>query len=472
MLKLASVFLLSPLLIYSAEEPLPKADAILDRVIEVTGGKAAWEKRQNLVRRGTVDFIGNKVKGSITIYEATPNRVLAVLEIPGIGKIESGSNGEVAWENSPGGGPRIKDGPEKVDALRDGTFNAPLFWRKLYSKVETLGTETVQGHDTYKVQLTPESGEPTTEYLDKKTGLLVKTSAARMTPKGRVSGEILYEDYRKEGDVLVPFKLTNRFAGQEFQIQIQSAEVNVNMPPDRFNLPPEVQFLLRKSATVTPDTNGKLTIFMAGNQIATENYTLRRGDGKIEIDGSGVAMIGPMKVDIDQFKVLTNDQFEPLEADARGKLGQIQMNVRTTFSAGKAVNSIDTGQGPRMKEDPVHPGALVVNMNLPLYPWTLLALRADLKTTDPQQYPVYVIGHGETTATLIAKGRETVQFAGKTAQLNHLNVTGALAQQAPIAVDFWIDDDRKLVKVVVPSQGVEAYQEGFDREAAAESASR
>ncbi len=59
------------------------------------------------------------------------------------------------------------------------------------------------------------------------------------------------------------------------------------------------------------------------------------------------------------------------------------------------------------------------------------------------------------------KGREQVEFAGRSAELNHLAVTGTTPQGQPISLDFWVDDHRKLIKMSVPSQGVEAYQEGF-----------
>jgi hypothetical protein len=55
-----------------------------------------------------------------------------------------------------------------------------------------------------------------------------------------------------------------------------------------------------------------------------------------------------------------------------------------------------------------------------------------------------------------------VEFAGKTAELNHLATTGSTPQGQPISLDFWVDDNRKLIKIAVPSQGVEAYQEGFE----------
>jgi len=37
-----------------------------------------------------------------------------------------------------------------------------------------------------------------------------------------------------------------------------------------------------------------------------------------------------------------------------------------------------------------------------------------------------------------------------------------MPQGQPIALDFWVDDSRKLIKIAVPSQSVEAYQEGFE----------
>ena len=183
------------------------------------------------------------------------------------------------------------------------------------------------------------------------------------------------------------------------------------------------------------------------------------------VSGSGNATIGPMKIDIQQFKVVTDDKYQPLEALAQAKLGQIQMNVKTTFADGKASNQIDSGQGPKTKEDAVSAGAIVVNANLPLYPWSFLAMRADLKNQDPQQFPVYVLGQAEVPATVVFKGREPVEFANKTADLNHIAVNATTPQGQAISLDFWLDDSRKVIKIAVPSQGVEAYQDGFERKA-------
>jgi len=475
MYKLTLAILFSPIALFCADEALPPADTVLNRYVEVTGGRAALEKRHNEVQHGTIELAALGLKGKVTVYEAEPDKNRVSAEIDGVGKIESGSNGDVAWENSAVQGPRVKQGQERTDALRDAAFNAVLSWRKLYSKAETTGAETTETHDCYKVVLTPKDGNPTTEFFDKKSGLLIKTAVKRTTAMGEITAEIVYDDYKKDGDLLAPHKIIQRAAGQEFQIVVESTEFNTNLPKDAFDPPAEVQALLKKSnqsvaptpavSTAAAAGAGKLNVYMGGKLTESEEYSIRKADGKIEVNGTGHAAIGPMKVDIDEFKVVTDDKFQLLEASAQGKMGQIKMNVKTTFAGGKAKNEVDNGQGPQTKEDDVHSDAIVVYNPFPFYPWSVLGLRAQLKNQDPQTFLIYVLNQGEVPATVIFKGREPVEFVGKTVELNHISASGKTPQGQPISLDFWVDDDRKLIKFTVPAQGVEGYQEGYDRKA-------
>jgi hypothetical protein len=483
--KLALALLTVSLPLFGADEALPSVETVIDHFIAATGGKAAWEARHSQIEHATIEFAKQGLKGSLTIYEAAPDQYLALTEFPGIGKISAGSNGQVAWENSALQGPRIKQGDEKADALREGAFNAPLYWKKLYLKGETTGSETAEGRDCYKVVLTPKEGKPITGFYEKKSGLMIKTMATVSSQMGDVKAEIVYDDYRKDGDLLSPHRLVNRAAQQEFIIQIESVEVNPDLPKDRFDLPPEIQALVNKAAPAetkpTPENQpapanhagvpasdgGKLSIYMAGTPVANETYTLTKSDAGIGIDGSGSASLGPMKIDIERFQVLTDAKYQPIQAVGKAKMGEIQMNVNSTFAGGQAKNEIDNGQGLQTKTLAVHPDAVVVNANLPLYPWTLLALRTSFDTHDAQQFHIYVLGQAEVTATVVFKGREQVDFAGKSEELNHLAVSGVSPQGQPLSLDFWVNDNRKLIKVAVPSQAVEAYQEGFEPPAAA-----
>src|SRR5262249_17874451 len=86
--------------ILSAADAIPTGAAILDKYIEVTGGKAAYEKRTSEVTTGVMEFTGKGVKAHITSYHAAPNKSYSVVEIEGIGKMEEGADGSVAWERS------------------------------------------------------------------------------------------------------------------------------------------------------------------------------------------------------------------------------------------------------------------------------------------------------------------------------------------------------------------------------------
>jgi hypothetical protein len=475
--KFSLAFFIGSLVLFAADD-LPSADAILNKYLEATGGRAALEKRHNQVGHGYFELPAAGLRGTLTIYEAEPNKNRLVVDIPGVGKIEQGSDGQVAWENNPLQGPRVKEGVELTETLRDSTFNMPLVAQKLFRKIETTGSETVESHDCYKVVLTPATGSPTTEFYDKKSGLLIKTVATRTTSLGEISAESIYDDYRKDGEVLSPHKVTQRAAGQEYQIIVEKVDVNVELPKGIFDPPAEIQELMKKPqvaaksapgfAPAADGSSGKLTIYMAGKPTETETYSVAQSAGKITVNGSGHAAIGPMKVDVDEFKIVTDDKFQPLEASAQGKMGQILMNVKTTFAAGKAKNEVNNGQAPQTKEDDVHPDTIVVYNPFPFYPWTVLAMRTDLKTQEPQQFPVYVLNQGEVPATVVFKGREPVEFANKTVELNHIVATGKTPQGQAITLDFWVDDNRKLIKIAAPLQGVEGYQDGFERKAPAE----
>src|ERR1700704_1401586 len=95
-----------------AADPLPSAESILDRYIQVTGGKQAYEKRTSEIAHGTVDFPALGIKGTMTRYAAQPDKYYYTVDIAAIGKMETGVNGSIAWENSAILGPRVKSGVE------------------------------------------------------------------------------------------------------------------------------------------------------------------------------------------------------------------------------------------------------------------------------------------------------------------------------------------------------------------------
>jgi zinc protease len=233
---------------WAADEALPKAETILDRYVEVTGGKAAYEKHKTELGTGTMTFTAQGLKGSISRYAAAPNQAYAVIELEGIGKIEQGTSGDVAWEKSAIMGPRVKSGEEKTQALRESIFNEPIRWRETFLKAETVGRETVEGEDCYKVVLTPKEGKPETSYYSKKSGLIVKSEIMAVTQMGEMNVEMVVSAYKEFDGVKVPTRMLQRAAGQEFVIAIDNVKYNESLPADRFEPPTEIKALLNKPA--------------------------------------------------------------------------------------------------------------------------------------------------------------------------------------------------------------------------------
>jgi len=230
--------------LYAADE-LPKGDTILDKSYEAMGGKAAFEKLHNSVMTGSMELPAMGMKGTITITKAEPDKSLAEIELGGIGSIKDGYDGKTAWEINPMAGARIKDGDEKAAAVREAHFHEEN-WRDDYKKVETVGSETVDGKDCYKLVLTPNAGSPLTEYYDKKTNLLVKIASTANTPMGEIAVEIMPGDYRKEGDLLMAHKMQMSQAGQDITITLDTFKFNVDIPKDKFDLPADIKALVDK----------------------------------------------------------------------------------------------------------------------------------------------------------------------------------------------------------------------------------
>ena len=229
-----------------AADDLPKADSILDKYVEVTGGKAAYEKHHNEISKGSLSMAAMGMKGDVTSYRVEPDKSLTEVDLAGLGKVREGSDGNIFWSINPMTGPHVKEGPEKAQAELTSRFNAELHWRDVFKDAKTVGTDTVDGKDCYKVQLTPADGSPITQCYDKDSGLMVKMTMTAQSPMGEQTVDSFVTDYRKEGDVLMPHKIKQSMAGQEILITIDSVTFDADIPADKFAVPDEIKALVTK----------------------------------------------------------------------------------------------------------------------------------------------------------------------------------------------------------------------------------
>lgn len=231
---------------FGQEKELPKAEEILDQYVKAIGGKEAYDQIKDRVVHGTFEVPAQQIKGSITIYAARPNLLYSVVEMPGM-RDEHGTDGKLAWENHSVAGPRLLEGAEREQLLRDALFDAEIQWRKLYEKVKTTGVEDVAGKPAYKVELTDKEGNETTHYYDQKSHLLVKIVTTRKTQMGDVTIEDFVSDYKKVGEksgtIVMAHKHRQVMMGTEQMQTFERVSLNSGLSPSRFKPPAEIQRL-------------------------------------------------------------------------------------------------------------------------------------------------------------------------------------------------------------------------------------
>ena len=195
---------------------LPKAEAVLDRYIEVTGGKTAYQTLKNRVSKGTVEISG--LSGEITIYQAAPCKSYSEIDLQNVIKIEQGTDGVVVWEKQTATGISVLKGSAKSHALLQAQFHGEVDWRKLFKRVQCVAEEEVGDIPCHKVEMTPKEGKVITKYFDKKSGLLLKMSEVINGPDGDTDTHVILSDYKKVDGKELPHRMEVRYGDKRYAI--------------------------------------------------------------------------------------------------------------------------------------------------------------------------------------------------------------------------------------------------------------
>jgi outer membrane lipoprotein-sorting protein len=105
--------------------------------------------------------------------------------------------------------------------------------------VELAGMDPVDGRDAYKLKLTLKNGDPLSLWIDAQTFLDVRLAVPHSFGGKERTVVTSMSDYRKVGDIVLPFTLEDRFGeGTTSQrIDIQQVSVNPALPDSRFTKP-------------------------------------------------------------------------------------------------------------------------------------------------------------------------------------------------------------------------------------------
>ncbi len=230
-----------------ADAKAPTMGELVDRLVTALGGAERWKAITS--RRMTIDasFAG---LGATTVemveLARVPNHKMVTTNVPGLGPIMEGFDGEVAWSIDPMRGPMIGSAEQARQQTRISDFHRPLHLAELYPKVESI--TAVDWHETpcWAAKVSSDDGDRVTFYFARDTGLLRGEEMTIRTSEGEIATVTVNKRYGEFDGVKLVAEAETELLGQNQSIVVRAVQFNVPEAA-QFELPPAIKALRGRS---------------------------------------------------------------------------------------------------------------------------------------------------------------------------------------------------------------------------------
>jgi hypothetical protein len=223
-------------------QTLPTAEQVVARYVAAIGGEQAIAAQQ--FRRAQIEMSMPAAGMTMTaeMMQARPNKAVMNIEIAGLGSMRQGYDGQVAWSINPMQGPKILEGKELADMLRQYDFDANLRFSHMFRTMETVGRAEMNGESCVNVRMVTETGDEVINCFADDDGLLVGAVIKSSTEAGQMESTVTFHDYRDFGGLKMPTRTSMSMMGQQMEMTVKSMSTD---PIDAsvFALPAEVKAL-------------------------------------------------------------------------------------------------------------------------------------------------------------------------------------------------------------------------------------
>ena len=223
-------------------------DEIIDNYFENTGGVENWEKIEGVKMSAKVNQGGMEIP--IEIVQLKSGKMMTTINFQGQSIKQGVFDGEVLWSTNFMTQKAEKSDEESTNMVKNEMNQFPdpfLNYKEKGFTVELVGTETVDGSETFKIKLTTtpniiEGKEvPSIAYYffdnENFVPIQVHEEITVGPGKGMVS-EIKLSDYQEAGDIYMPFSMTQGVKGQPgAPITMDSIEINPTIDDNEFAFP-------------------------------------------------------------------------------------------------------------------------------------------------------------------------------------------------------------------------------------------
>jgi hypothetical protein len=255
------------------------ASKIVDQYIKAEGGSKTLSKVSTLTLEGTFANIANEKAGTYTLITKQSNRYYSEL-VDGDRIAIEAYNGKSAWHQNAGElGTLVGAEGAQLEAAGQYYNSRLVNAKKNKLGLAFVGHAQVSGKDALQIEVTTSAGLKREIFFDPQTHLIVKEAAII----GGIDEHMLYEDYRAQDGVKLPFKIELHRGNDVYNIAVTRVLVNGTVGERVFDFP-------KKSQVQLPDLKA-LFKEIDDNQKAIdkikENYTGTRAEEETEYDKTG-----------------------------------------------------------------------------------------------------------------------------------------------------------------------------------------
>lgn len=212
--------------------PLPAgltAEKVIADYVKAIGGVETLQNVNDVVMNASLTMQGMTI--NVDTYQRNPNHLCVETKMNGNIMQKQVCNGEAAKMVGPGGEQQL-EGPMLEKMKVDAYLFPELKYAELGFKTELLGTEEVEGQDTYKLKITSPDGSEKTAFFSRATGLKVK-EVAQM---GQVSVITLNTEYTEVDGIKFPKAMKQTMGPQSFDVVVETIKVNQGIEDSIFEI--------------------------------------------------------------------------------------------------------------------------------------------------------------------------------------------------------------------------------------------
>ncbi len=248
MSRVARAFVASALIPLTAigaqAQGLPAAKDLIARWAKETNAEG-WKSHKSARMKATFDLPAMGMSANMETVTMYPASSSSKIDLPGMGTMRQGFNGEVSWAMNPMAGPMVMTGAQ-LDAAKEDAD--PSNYSRVSPAIvssETVEKATINGQECYKVKHTWKSGKTSLDCFSAADGMIIWSQAKQSTPQGDVEVTTNYSGYKDWGGVKRATTMTMDQMGQQFVITVQGWEWD-NVDAKELELPDEIKALTIK----------------------------------------------------------------------------------------------------------------------------------------------------------------------------------------------------------------------------------